>query len=86
MSSFFAEGPSPWDTEEQGPRPPVKLSRRNVRAALEGALMPFSRKVLESLLPEELDLAWGRSDVEPQDSDLTKRDLFDGYTHGWSLP
>jgi very-short-patch-repair endonuclease len=86
--SFFPSRPSPWgDADELGRRPPAKVSTRTFSAAIEEALMhSFTRAQLEVVLSEELGLVWGRDDVEPQDTNLTKRALVDGYIKGWSVP
>lgn len=66
-------------------RTPKKLSVRNMRLAIEEALIGgFTRVALETVLPEELGLDW-KGDEPPGSSD-TKRSLIDGYIEGWGLP
>lgn len=86
MNSFFASGPPPWNAEAQGPRPPAKVSSRTFSAAIEEALIgSFTRLQLEVVLAEELDLIWTRDHAEPDDPNLSKRDLVQGYIAGWKV-
>lgn len=65
---------------------PVKVSTRSFRSAVEEALIHgYTRTDLEAVLNEELRLEWGRSDSEPNNTALTKRDVIRGYTDGWEL-
>lgn len=75
--------PSPFSnlanaTSGQTPVPaPTKVSTRLVRTAMEETLRAYTRKELEEVLPEELDLTWNL-EVAPSEVDY-KRDLIRGY-------
>jgi hypothetical protein len=85
--NFFSSTPSPWATFGEKPDPgPTKVSTRTMRAAIEDALIyTFTRTNLELVLAEELELAWERNEIRPEEAD-TKRALIDGYIHHWQLP
>lgn len=65
---------------------PPKVSSRTLRAAIEQVLIDtYTRRDLETVLGEELQLPWTESDLQPGDSE-TKRDVIRAYTEGWDLP
>lgn len=63
----------------------VTVSVRTVRAAIESALMGFTRVELEVVLADELTLPWTQ-EVSPSDLSYSKRSLIQTYTEGWALP
>jgi len=63
----------------------VTVSVRTLRAAIENALMGYTRRELEIVLADELKLAWTHED-SPSNQAYTKRALIDAYTPGWTLP
>lgn len=68
------------------PKVPVKVSSRSFRSAIEEALIhTYTRRDLETVLAEELKLAWPRTDTGPDDGGYTKRDVIQEYTLGWDL-
>lgn len=68
------------------PKRPPKVSSRSFRLAVEEALIhSYTRRDLETVLSEELKLPWPLANSQPSDED-TKRDVIQGYTHGWELP
>ncbi|WP_418345866.1 hypothetical protein [Rhodococcus pyridinivorans] len=67
------------------PTVPTKVSSRTLRAAIEDALMTYTRVNLETVLAEELRLPWPHTDRQPSDSLYTKRDVIQAYTEGWDL-
>lgn len=77
---------SPWGTPEPAADlPPAKVTTRVLRAAIENALIDsFTRKNLELVLGEELNLVWGRDEANPGAVD-TKREVVDGYIHAMPL-
>jgi very-short-patch-repair endonuclease len=66
------------------PRAPLKLSARTLGSAVEAVLMAYTRRDLEVVLAQELELAWVHED-SPSDQD-SKRSLIQAYTAGWALP
>lgn len=68
------------------PRVPVKVSLRSFRSAIEEAFIhTYTRRDLETVLAEELQLPWLIADCKPADEKF-KRDVIQGYTGGWDLP
>lgn len=67
------------------PASPVTVSTRTFRAALESAMMSYTRDELEVVLADELQLTWPHQD-SPSDPRSTKRDVIRGYTTGWDVP
>ncbi|SDR92809.1 hypothetical protein SAMN04489860_0405 [Paraoerskovia marina] len=66
---------------------PTKVSSRTLRAAIEQTLIDaYTRRDLETVLGEELQLPWTASDYQPSDRHYTKRALVQAYTEGWELP
>lgn len=63
----------------------VTVSVRTRRAAIENALMRYTRRELEIVLADELQMAWMHDD-SPSDPAYSKRALIDAYTPGWTLP
>lgn len=47
--------------------------------------MTYTRRSLETVLAEELGLAWTKTDRQPSDDDYSKRDVIQVYTEGWNL-
>lgn len=86
--SFFEKGPSAWEgAGEAAPRSISTISTRTLSRVVEEVLIDtFTRKDLEIVLLEELGLTWTRDDIDPTDSDLTKRELVRGYIRGWVVP
>lgn len=75
-----------FDTMSVGsPKVPTKVSSRTLRSAIEEALMTYTRRSLETVLAEELGLAWTKTDRQPSDDDYSKRDVIQVYTEGWNL-
>lgn len=69
------------------PKAPVKVSSRSFRSAIEEALIQrYTRRDLEVVLDEELELPWTLAQSKPTDDEFTKRDVIQAYTHGWDLP
>lgn len=72
--------------QNDAPSAPVKVSSRAFRSAIEEALIHgYTRKDLETVLAEELKLPWLKTDQEPTDDSLSKRDVVRGYTGSWGL-
>lgn len=68
------------------PKVPIKVSSRSFRSAIEEAFIhTFTRQNLETVLAEELKLLWPKTDQQPADKDLSKREVVKGYTEGWDL-
>lgn len=87
MNGFFSSfGFSEPGTQMDLPtKPPLKLSSRTLRQAIEDALIyAYTRVALESVLAEELQLEWAH-DYTPADCD-TKRSVVAAYTTGWGVP
>ncbi|MBJ8348667.1 hypothetical protein [Antrihabitans sp. YC2-6] len=61
------------------------VSVRTIRAAIEAALMSYTRIDLEVVLADELKMPWTQDD-SPSDPRYTKRDLISAYTEDWTLP
>lgn len=69
-----------------GPKVSVKVSSRSLRAAIEEALIgAYTRLNLETVMAEELQLPWPEADLQPNDSQYSKRELIQTYTQGWDL-
>lgn len=82
VSSFFFGHPSLADITAATGR--VTVSARTLRDAVTEALKWYTRTDLEVVLPDELHLTWHDDTIHPHEVEY-KRNLIDGYTHGWNL-
>jgi hypothetical protein len=75
------------DLFEQAPSgAPVTVSVRTLGFALEETLMGYTRRDLEVVLADELQLEWPNGETSPDDGGLQQRELIQAYTEGWGLP
>ncbi|GAA1942197.1 hypothetical protein GCM10009689_24320 [Brevibacterium antiquum] len=64
----------------------MKATSRSFRNAIaEAFIHTYTRRDLETVLAEELQLPWSIPDRKPGDEEY-KRDVIKGYTAGWELP
>jgi hypothetical protein len=84
MSGFFDDFLRPG--KRLPAQAPLKVSARTLGTAIENVLIyGYTRRHLETVLGEELKLAWARDD-SPTNPDYTKRTLVQAYMPGWSVP
>ena len=62
---------------------PVTVSVRTLGFALEETLMGYTRRDLEVVLADELQLEWSDGETSPDDGAYSKRELIQAYTEGW---
>lgn len=64
---------------------PTTVSARTLGDAIEAVLLLYTRRDLEVVLRDELQLTWTHADSSPADEE-TKRDVIRRYTAGWGMP
>lgn len=67
------------------PVQPTTVSARTLGDAIEAVLLLYTRRDLEVVLRDELQLTWTDADSSPADEE-TKRDVIRRYTAGWGMP
>ena len=86
MTDFFDSLLRPGSALPTDARAPIKLSARTLGKAIEEALMGgYTRRDLEVVLADELELEWVGED-SPADPGYSKRSLIQAYMPGWSVP